>query len=289
VTALQRAVALDPQFAVAWSWLGAAQIGLGEFAATQDQRVTLHKQGLECLDKAIANDPGLVEPYAVRAWYRCNIALDFRGGEADLQHAGLFDIYQATALAGYGGAQPCFRPSRLQEALELDRRFIHADPLSVAAWQFYGAHLALAGDKPQSRAAYQRALDLSPDAGWSRLLMGLTELYDSHAETALANFRRAGPALGETGIAMAEFTLGHERESQAALATLKTRYPAGMAMQVAWVYAWRGEKDLAFQWLERAAEQHDAGIVRLRYEMPLASLRSDPRFSALVEKLGLPE
>ena len=55
------------------------------------------------------------------------------------------------------------------------------------------------------------------------------------------------------------------------------------------VHAWRGEKDLAFQWLDRAYAQHDAGLVRLRYDRPFASLRTNPRFVALVRKVGLPD
>ena len=290
VTVLQRAVALDPSFAAAYSALGAAQVGLGEFEPSQPQRIATHKLALANIEKAIAIDPGLVDAYVTRGWYRCNIALDFRGGEEDLARAGPLDPYQETGIAGFGGGHPCFRPSGLQEALARDRKLVAADPLSMPAWQFYGSHLLLVpGGRQQARAALQRAIDLSPDAGWPRVIMGFLDLQESKAESALAHFRRAGPGLGEAGVAMAEHALGHEQEAQAALEVLKTRYAAGMAIQVAWVYAWRGEKDLAFQWLERAAGQHDAGIVRLRYDPPLASLRPDPRFAALVQKLGLPE
>ena len=293
VAVLQHAVALDPGFAAAYSLLGAAQVGLGEFAETQQKRVATHRLALANIDEAIAIDPGLADAYETRGWYRCNIAMDFRGGEEDLARAlarGGADPYQQTGLAGFGGGHPCFRPSRVQEALAFDRKLVAADPLSMPAWQFYGSHLLLVpGARQQAREALLRAIDLSPDAGWPRALTGFLDLQDGNAEAALGHFRRAGPGLGEAGTAMAEHTLGHEREAQAALDVLKTRYAAGMAIQVAWVHAWRGENDLAFEWLERAAAQHDAGIVRLRYDPPLASLRSDPRFAALVQKIGLPE
>lgn len=290
VSVFQGAVALDPQFAAAYSALGSALISFGEFAPTQQQRIATHKVALANIEKAIALDPELPDAYVTRGWYRCNIALDFRGGEEDLARGGPASPYLGTALAGFGGGHPCFRLSRLQEALAEDRRLIASDPLSMPAWQFYGSHLLLVpGAREQARVALQRAIDLSPDAGWPRVLLGFTDLQDGKAESALAHFRRAGPGLGDAGVAMAQHTLGQEQEAQAALELLKTRYAAGLAIQVAWVYAWRGEKDLAFQWLERAAEQHDAGMVRLRYEQPLASLRSDPRFAALVQKIGLPE
>jgi serine/threonine-protein kinase len=58
---------------------------------------------------------------------------------------------------------------------------------------------------------------------------------------------------------------------------------------VADVYAWRGEKDEAFKWLERAYRQHDAGVTFVVYDQFLNSLRRDPRYKALMHKLKLPE
>ncbi len=86
---------------------------------------------------------------------------------------------------------------------------------------------------------------------------------------------------------MVEYTLGHADESQQALDALKTKYATGSAFQIAPVYAWRGEKDQAFEWLDRAYDQHDTGMPRLRYDPTLASLHDDPRFAALVKKMGL--
>src|SRR5262249_45467979 len=73
VLMLQHAIALDPQFAAAYGALGAAQIGLGEFEASQAQRVATHKLALANIEKAIALDPGLIYAYVTRGWYRCNI------------------------------------------------------------------------------------------------------------------------------------------------------------------------------------------------------------------------
>ena len=55
------------------------------------------------------------------------------------------------------------------------------------------------------------------------------------------------------------------------------------------VHAVRGESNRAFEWLERAYEQHDSGMPRLRYDPTLATLRDDPRFAALVKKMGFTE
>jgi hypothetical protein len=59
--------------------------------------------------------------------------------------------------------------------------------------------------------------------------------------------------------------------------------------QIAQGHAWRGEKDQAFAWLDRAYTLHDAGMVRLPYDPGLDPLREDPRFAALVQKRGFPK
>ena len=60
------------------------------------------------------------------------------------------------------------------------------------------------------------------------------------------------------------------------------------AYQIAQVYAWRGENDKAFEWLERAYRQRDGGLTYLPYDRLLASLHTDPRFRGLLRKLRLP-
>jgi len=88
---------------------------------------------------------------------------------------------------------------------------------------------------------------------------------------------------------MTEFTRGRERESQLALDELKKNYAVGFAYQIAQVHAWRGEKDQAFEWLDRSYGLHDAGLSRMRYDPLFAGLRDDPRFAAFKKKMGFPE
>ena len=62
----------------------------------------------------------------------------------------------------------------------------------------------------------------------------------------------------------------------------------GAAYQIAEIYAWRDEKDKAFEWLERAYRQQDGGLTVIKTDPVLASLRADPRYFALLRKLHLP-
>jgi hypothetical protein len=87
---------------------------------------------------------------------------------------------------------------------------------------------------------------------------------------------------------MAEHDLGHFKDSQRAVDELVARHALTNAYQVAEVYAWHGEWDAAFTWLDRAHTQRDGILVQLKFDPLLAKFRTDPRYAALVKKMGLP-
>ena len=90
-------------------------------------------------------------------------------------------------------------------------------------------------------------------------------------------------------IAMAEHSLGHVKESQHALDESIPKHAQDSAFGIAGVYAWRGQKDRAFAWLERAFPQHDGGLSGIKNDPLLGSLRGDARYRALLKKIHLSE
>jgi serine/threonine-protein kinase len=92
-----------------------------------------------------------------------------------------------------------------------------------------------------------------------------------------------------SGVAMAEHTIGHVRESQRALDELIATQASCCAYQVAEVYAWRGEREQAFEWLDRAYRQFDGALSDMRVDPLLSSLHDDPRYKALLRKMNLPD
>jgi hypothetical protein len=89
-------------------------------------------------------------------------------------------------------------------------------------------------------------------------------------------------------LAVAHHSLGHAKESQQALEALIAKYNDSAAYQIAGVYAWRGENDRAFEWLERAVTLHDGGLVLLKTDLLMRGLHGDPRYRAVLAKLNLP-
>jgi hypothetical protein len=76
-------------------------------------------------------------------------------------------------------------------------------------------------------------------------------------------------------------------EADAALAQLTSGFAETAAYQVAEVYAYRGDKDKSFEWLERARRQRDPGLAGLRKDPLLPNLRDDPRWNSFLHTMGL--
>jgi len=88
---------------------------------------------------------------------------------------------------------------------------------------------------------------------------------------------------------MIHHTRGDRAASDAALDALIQSFGWTAAFQVGEACAYRGETDKAFEWLERAREQRDPGILMLLRDYLLRSLHADPRWLPLVRRIGLPE
>lgn len=92
----------------------------------------------------------------------------------------------------------------------------------------------------------------------------------------------------ETGLAIVYAALGKPDKSKQALERL-LRIPTVAEYNIAIVYAYRGEKDVAFRHLEAACQQREPLLLNLKSDPLLAGLRSDPRYKALLRRMNLPE
>ena len=283
----QKAITLDPGYANAYAMLSIAQARGADVAPSQAQRAEEIKQALATIEQAITLAPDLALGYSRRGYLRYTRAWDWQGAAADFKRALALDPNNAELLSSY--SQSLFFNGHQEEAIAMARKATVIDPLSLDIWHNLGLLLFSSGQDAEARLAWQHAFDINPGARWPNYLVGYLDLKEGKIESARAHFRASDEPFRLTGTAMVEYTLGHAPESEQALDALKTKYAAGSAFQIAAVYAWRGEKDHAFEWLDRAYDQHDAGMPRLRYDPTLATLHDDSRFAALVKKMGFAE
>lgn len=288
VAAYQKAIAADHGYAAAYAGLSLAEHEGMRFSdkPLSPATITAAKQrALASAEKAIALAPDLALGYATRGFIRMFSYWDWKGAHADFERARALDPGDATIARRYGLLQAIM--GQLPAAIATTLKVIDTDPLSMFAWSNLGSYYNANGQLKEARQTLTRALEISTHAQHAHNYLGQTELLEGHPAEALAHYRQAGEIHAMTGTAMAEFSLGHRAQSQQALDVLIAAHAQDRAFRVAQVYAWRGEPDQAFIWLQRAYAQRDADLTYIKYEPLLAKLHPDPRFDAMLDTLGL--
>lgn len=284
IEAYHRAIGLDPGYVAPYEGLTAAEF----FVADQTGDDAGYHRAEEAAERAVKLGPGDASSYAARGFIRYAMKWDWAGAQADFEKAIALDPGDARFQQRYG--ELLATEGRLPEAIAATRKAIDLDPLSHSAWQTLTTYLVSTRDFNAAHQASRRALEISPQSDFSLNDLGTLQLLEGHAEDALATFRRIdNEGFRLSSVAMAEHTLGHASESQQALEQLIAQHAKEAAFQIAEIYAWRGEKDKAFEWLERAYQQRDGGLSDMKTDPPLAGLRSDPRYTAFLRKMRLPE
>jgi TolB-like protein len=284
IGSFKQALALEPGYAPAWAGLAhATHISSATF---EEDSAVARPAALAAAEKAVALAPGSAAGYAVRAELR-RASLDFAGAHADIERALSLNPNHATTLMVQ--ARLLANEGKLADSLKIARRSVDLDPLNAEAWVRLSSVLMGLGDTPGVRAAVARAEAINGKENPGDYFRVLCELAANDPGAALQVARKSGlDWVRLTGVAMAQHSLGRAAESQAALDGLIAGHEREAPYQVAEVYAWRGEVDRAFEWLERAFVVKDTGIGALKYDPVFKPYRSDPRYVAMVRKLKLP-
>jgi serine/threonine-protein kinase len=176
----------------------------------------------------------------------------------------------------------------MDRALELYRKAVDLDPVNAQARAFLAFHLAVMKRFAEAGAEFPRVVELNPSAPWAHAGLGLAYLLESKFEEA-ATEAQADSADWTRLLIVSCARWGQKRvqESDAALAELTKNDAETAAYQIAEAYAYRGDKDRAFEWLERARRQRDPGLASLRKDPLLPNLRDDPRWNAFLRNMGL--
>jgi tetratricopeptide (TPR) repeat protein len=166
---------------------------------------------------------------------------------------------------------------------------VELDPISVQPYATLGLAYWYWGRPEEAVAAYQKILEFNPGYPAIQGLIGLVRITQSNRQEAMAVLDQVkDPFWRLPGMAMVRHTQGRKGESDASLAEFIENYQAGGAYNVAQIYAFRGETDRAFHWLERAYAQHDGGMFLCNVDPFLKDLRSDVRYTALQKKMRFP-
>jgi len=294
----ERAVALDPEFALAWSGLADAIDAL----AFRDVRAEeLVPRAMTAAQRAVLLDPELAEGWASWGTLASEMQRDWATAELALRRAIERKPSNAYARAMLGDMLR--NQGRVREAIVQQRAALRIDPLSPVIHGVLAISLAAAHEYEEARSLFERNLATGGDEAAARQflllsgpLFGLTgdEMAGHAVEVArMMNAEDLAPAaiLGHAFAAAAGGT-GPANDSliaearQAAEALIADS--VFNARQSAVIYTRLGDRESAVRWLERAAASNDLSLGMASTDPSLDPLRDDPRVQALMDQLGLP-
>ena len=284
IPALEGALAIDPGFAPAWGILGALYWGQA------NNSLIPYGEGARkarlASDKALALDPEQAEPMSLLGLLDVIEHRDVARGLQRIHRALELEPHNQRVLSR--AANVARQRGRTEEAIGYAEQALNADPLSPNAHAVLGLTYYYAGRLDDAEAMRRRLLALSP--GWlsGYYYLGRILLERGDARAALAAMEQEpSPMWRLTGLALVHHALGSHVASDAALEELRKEDPVGIAYQFAEIHAYRGETDLAFEWLERAEATNDSGLTDAITNPLMRSLHTDPRWAALVARLRL--
>jgi len=282
----KEALAIDPNYAPAWAELAYAYMwnsAIGDMPINEGSVLAD-----DAIQRALEADPEFAYTYFVRGAKKVYNKFDFKSGAEDYKHALQLDPGNSFLIGANGNIARVL--GRLDESIQLYNKALELDPLMPEVRTLQGQAYYYAGRLDEAEATYRAALTLSPEYSGGHYRIGRILLAQGRPAEALAEIQQETSSVYKaTGLAFAYHDLGDQEKSRLALDDLIENYASSAAFQIAEVYAWRDEKDDAFQWLDKSMEIRDSGTASVLADPALRGLRADPRWPAFLEKLGLME
>jgi len=281
----ERATQVDPSYALAWAYLSRArnwQANEGLIPMEEGRRLAR-----EAVERALSLNPNLAEAHTQMGRIKQAVDYDWVGANASYQRAVTLEPGNPEYLGVAALAAAQF--GRFDDALQLAHRAVDLDPLNAGSWERLAESEFFMGRLDQSAADSKKALEVDPDFWASPLMLTRVYLLQGLPQDALREIERSQYALYRAHLyALTYYALGRKKESDAALSELITKYHGSNAFEIATIYAFRNQTDEAFEWLDRAYAQRDPSMMATKVEPLLKSLHGDPRYTALLRKLNLP-
>ena len=180
------------------------------------------------------------------------------------------------------------KSGRLDEMIRSDQQASAQDPLSTTRLDNLSGSLYLAGRYEEAIELTRKAMQLSPSIAYHHASLGYSLMMLGRHQEALSEFLKEPRILSKlAGLSSVYWSMGRRMEADA---TLKKLEESGdLTTGIACIHAYRGERDAAFEWLDRAYRAHDPEMVSVALSPMLRNLHNDPRYRALLVKLKLAE
>src|SRR5262245_431151 len=285
ISFFDQATHLDPKYALAYAERSEAGTWIGDLSS--EKQMEAWSKAASDAERAVALEPRLAEAHAALGWVRFFAEWKFDEGLAELRRAQQLAPWNPTTndllapVVVYLG--------QFEEAEKLARQAIERDPLAYQARQSLARLLFVQGKLDEAETAARKAVELQPTAAGSHRWQVFVAIEHGDGEAALREAElEPNERYRHFELALAHYARWDRPKADAALAELIAKDRNVMAYQIAEVYAWRGETDKAFEWLQISLDNHDTGLLSLLIDPLMHSLRHDSRYSEMLSKVGLP-
>ncbi len=274
---------IDPRYTPAWTGLSVnfnSKTITGLLSSQEG-----YARGREAEEKALAIDPDDAAAHAGLGYIAMFADNDLAGAARHFQRALARDPTNVSALGNVATFLNTL--GRLDEALALKEAIVRRDPLNMSALYTLGISQRMTGRYDAAIASYQAVLSLSPGRGGAHSQLGSALLLKGDAPAALAEIEQEkNEEYRMNSLPMAYCALGRKADAAAALDALIAKYEKDFAYNIAYVYAFCGEADKAFEWLDKAVAYKDPGLTEIAAQNLFDKIRSDPRWLPFLRKLG---
>ena len=291
VKLFDEAIRLDPSYAAAYAGMADAYSLIPVYTTSPSPQPLIEAQRL--VAKALELDPDLVEGHSAIGYIKRVYEWDWPGAERHLRRG--LELNPSYAVGWHRLANYLFTVGRVQEALSAIENAHRLDPLSLPILHVLSyVHYLLGNSKEAIRIARQ-GLEMAPEYHGVLDVLAAVAIEQGNLHEALELLLRAQRLRPEYTITHALAVgvlalIGRNKESSAMYVALLATAKAGYVppFQFAIVHTMLGDKEEAFRWLDRAVKERDHYLRLIKVEKMLEPLRSDPRYLAILDKMGLP-
>jgi serine/threonine protein kinase/Tfp pilus assembly protein PilF len=285
----EQAIALDPNYALAWHGLAAFYNVLGLSGHMPPKAA--NAQADQATRKALQLDDLLAEAHAMMGALRAG-EFDWKGAELEFSRALELDPKSEDVLRWYDHYY--LGPmKRLDEAVTAFLRAVEMDPLSPFLQSGLGYNYCLKREWNRAIKQCRNAIELDPQC-WAYILLGSCYFHIGKHDDAIRAMETQAQVLGRSSFALGNLgwayaSTGRTAEALKLLEELQERaqkqYTPSWSFAV--IYSGLGEMDKAFDWFEKAVDEHDPLMLHFHVHPNYDPLRTHPRYLALLRKMNL--
>ena len=284
VSLYQQALAIAPDEPRAWNGLANAyriQESAGDLSVADGARLAK-----DAVNKALALDPQNAITYATLGAIAVSYDGDFASAARYYQKS--LDLEPVNPETLDGVARLLQSLGRFDDAIAVGRYIVVTiDPANSRGHSDLGLSYYFAKRWDEAITSMRTSLVFSPQRPTAHFLIGNALLQKGDAAAALTEMQAEPSEFWRmVGLPMAYHALGRKAESDAALSSLIAKYEQDGPYNIAYVVAFRGESDRAFEWLDKAVKYRDSGLSQVGIEPLFANIRDDPRWLPFLRKMG---